>query len=79
MESPGIWILLGIAALGIAFLTLREMVCWYWKINELCDLLHRQTGYLVSIDRGITAMLRRLGAAPDGSPDPALDRASPRP
>jgi len=29
----------GLVALVIIFLICRELICWYWKINEAVDLL----------------------------------------
>ena len=30
----------------VVFLIFRELVCWYWKINERIDLQKRQTALL---------------------------------
>ena len=35
MYAPAIAVVVGI----VVFLLLRECVCWYWKMNEVVDLL----------------------------------------
>jgi hypothetical protein len=42
-------VLIGIGLLILLFLVIREVVCWYCKINERIDLLHEQKNLLIDI------------------------------
>lgn len=61
-------ILVGLAILIVVFLLVREMLCWYWKINkaitlltEIRDLLAR--GYVASTPSTI-----KLGSSAEHRP-----------
>lgn len=51
------------AIVGLVFLALRGVVCWYWKINRGIALLEEQT-----------QLLRQLRDAATRSEQDALDR-----
>jgi len=42
-------LLVSLAIVGLLFLALREVVCWYWKINRGMALLEEQTKLLKEI------------------------------
>jgi len=76
-----VWGLIILTGVCLAFLALRELVCWYWKLNELVRELEYQTGYLRSIDRGITQLEERLSrleraGAPEALPAPPFSPPS---
>ena len=37
---------IGIGVTLIVFLICREIICWYWKINKIVELLERQNELL---------------------------------
>jgi len=55
-------LLVTIAILFGAFLVLRELFCWYWKVNRIVDLLEENNRLL----RGSSET--KSGGAPEGSP-----------
>jgi hypothetical protein len=67
MEKRGMETLLLMLAftvfLGLVFLVLREVMCWYWKINKGLVLLEEQT-----------QLLRQLRDAATRSEQDAIDR-----
>lgn len=46
MEQVIITLVVSLAVLIVIFLIFREIVCWYWKINERIRLQHK-TNYLL--------------------------------
>jgi hypothetical protein len=38
-QSVLMWIITGLFAFLIVFVVLREVMCWYWKINQIVDKL----------------------------------------
>ena len=57
MELIGL--IIGIlAGVIIVFLICREIVCWYWKINTIVDLLGEQNSLLKSL-------LEKANVSPD--------------
>lgn len=50
--------LAGLVACIIVFLVLREVLCWYWKINETLTALKDMQAVLRNIDRNIAAGAR---------------------
>lgn len=50
MESPILIFIMGCLVV-LAFLLLREIFCWYWKINSLVKSQERICGLLESISR----------------------------
>jgi hypothetical protein len=64
----GSLVVLGIVAVvtfGI-FLLMRELWCWYWKINEALRVLHDLQAVLRNIDKNLAA---RPTPAPQASAD----------
>ena len=49
MDSAVSTILITIAILAVVFLILREVNCWYWKINERISLQREQNSILEKI------------------------------
>ncbi len=45
---------------GIIFL-IREIVCWYWKVNETLELLEKSARHLERIDTGLARLLDFYG------------------
>lgn len=39
MSQVDSYLIMGIVFVILFFLAMRELVCWYWKINELVGLL----------------------------------------
>jgi len=35
----GLWFIIGILAFVVIFFLCREVMCWYWKINRIIELL----------------------------------------
>jgi hypothetical protein len=50
MENP-VLVLVIICVAALAFLLLREIFCWYWKINSLVKSQERICGLLEKISR----------------------------
>jgi hypothetical protein len=50
MQSVIGTIVLSIVILFVVFLILRELICWYYKINEGIELLRQQLEVLESIN-----------------------------
>jgi len=50
MESAIGIIIIGMIVLFVIFLIMRELLCWYYKINEGIELLDRQVKLLESIN-----------------------------
>jgi sensor histidine kinase regulating citrate/malate metabolism len=57
MENAGVLIgaVLGIIVAVIVARVIREILCWYWKINECRDLLVEQNKTLMSIHDELVA------------------------
>ena len=49
MEKIIIAILISVVILFVVFLILRELNCWYWKINEGIGLMKHQNSLLEKI------------------------------
>lgn len=45
MDNPVIWIIVILLIILVA----REILCWYWKINEILDEQEKQTRILEEI------------------------------
>lgn len=45
-------ILLILIAVAFAFLVLREVVCWYWKINKSVYIQQKILNELVKLNKG---------------------------
>lgn len=43
MGDVGTWIIIGVAVVIGIFFLMREVMCWYWKINKGIDLLEQMT------------------------------------
>ena len=41
--------LIGLVVVLLIFLICREVICWYWKINKVVELLEKQNKLLTSI------------------------------
>ena len=41
MDNPLMVVIIGIAVGILIFLLIRELVCWYFKINDMKDLLEK--------------------------------------
>jgi hypothetical protein len=57
-------ILIALLILAVVFFILREMFCWYWKINRLVDLQEKQN-----------ALLEKLSGQLSRSVSPDKDKA----
>jgi hypothetical protein len=55
----GSLVVLGIVAVVVfaVFLLMREVWCWYWKINRALEMLHELTIVLRNIDKHIAAQM----------------------
>jgi len=53
----------------LLFLVLRELWCWYWKINEALEVLKDMKVVLRNIDKNLAGV--RVQSAGVQSPDPA--------
>ena len=42
MDATATYLILLVLLLPAIFLILREIICWYWKINKCVDLLDEQ-------------------------------------
>ena len=51
--SVGIWIIVVLVSIGLLF-ALREFYCWYWKINDIHDLLQKILERLPEQTKNIT-------------------------
>ena len=61
--NPGSIIVIIVGAIVIAvvvFLLLREVMCWYWKINERRDLLSSILSQLSNIQKSLSANQRAV-------------------
>jgi len=43
--------LIGLLIVLVVFLICREVVCWYWKLNKIVELLEEQNKLLGSLKR----------------------------
>jgi hypothetical protein len=56
MYGQIVGIIIGVlAGIIIVFLICREIVCWYWKINKLVELMEEQNDLLSSLSTKITS------------------------
>ena|ERR1700674_3876564 len=60
--NPGSW-LIGFGILILVFVLIREILCWYWKINEIVDLLKN----IRENNANTNALLRSLAKQEEGS------------
>ncbi len=51
--SVEIWIIVVLVSIGLLF-ALREFYCWYWKINDIHDLLQKILERLPEQTKNIT-------------------------
>ncbi|HEX7401772.1 MAG TPA: zinc ribbon domain-containing protein [candidate division Zixibacteria bacterium] len=56
--------------LVVIFLIIREVVCWYWKINTIVELLQQINARLGGDSRVVLE-----GAEPGGSGDPKSEKS----
>ena len=72
-------LLVSLAIVGLLFLALREVVCWYWKINRGMALLEEQTKLLKEIrQRRRRSFEHRIRAGPCGNASCAVTEGSAR-
>lgn len=79
-------IILTVLIIFAIFLICREIICWYWKINERNNLLNEQNiildeqnkilAELVNLEFEKIDVLRKIGSLPDESVD-SLEEAAP--
>ena len=50
------YVLIGFVVLFIIFLILRELNCWYWKINRMADTLDRIDNSLEQLSKKVDAL-----------------------
>jgi len=62
----------------LVFLMFREVLCWYWKINEGLGLLREIRDGLETLNRAPAAAAGPDAAAPAPGDAPELDRARSR-
>jgi hypothetical protein len=53
-------LLIVLAILLVIFLVCRELVCWYWKINEAINLFSRMVPLLESIKNSNTYIAEHM-------------------
>lgn len=75
MYDTTAWLITGLAIAIVVFLVCRELLTWYWKLNEIVSLLKRQNELIETIakDTGRWARTPLPPAeppAPDDSPAP---------
>jgi len=63
LENLFIYGILGLIALIVIFLVCRELVCWYWKLNEIVFFLRKIAGLL----EGLQPANANLGSFPESS------------
>ena len=44
MTNDTIGLIFGIVVIILVFLAIREVLAWYWKINDICQLLTKIEG-----------------------------------
>ena len=55
-RNPGLAFLFIIAFILLLFLIFREIVCWYWKINERLDVLYDIRKELSILNKSVARM-----------------------
>jgi hypothetical protein len=60
------FLVVSIIVLIVVFLICREIICWYWKINEAIGVL-----------REISAKLSIIGNIPDQNPQSGIQESNP--
>src|SRR5262245_39690040 len=60
-------ILVALLIMPVVFLLGREVVCWYWKVNERIALMRETNTLLASIE----TQLKQTGRAAPAAPAPA--------
>ncbi len=51
------YVIIGVVVAILIFLSCREIICWYWKINEIKDVLK-------SIDASLTEIKKNQSIVP---------------
>ena len=72
MQNIGI-IIIAIIVLGVIFLLLREVNCWYWKINERISHTERQNLLLEKILQHISGEIPTISTNNSMRPDTEKD------
>ena len=52
----------------LIFLVIRELLCWYWKMNEVVDLLKKQGAHLASIAEDMRTLTQDIERKVESSP-----------
>ena len=74
-SSGDIWgILIGVLIGAVVlFFILREVFCWYWKINRIVELLEQQNSLLSSMLRNFNSTSSSGANPPPVSPPPSVN------
>ena len=61
-------ILMGLGILILLFFLFREILCWYWKINQITDLLTEIKGEIITTNDFLKGMQNRTNDTERPSP-----------
>lgn len=61
LGNNGFWYwLLGVAFIVLIFFIIREILCWYWKINERLDVLYKISGHVSNTNALLKTLIKQL-------------------
>lgn len=68
-----LYVSLWIIGVLIVFLLIRELVLWYWRINDNTQSLQRIADSLEQIEENITFLTIKAGRIPEAENQPKMD------
>ena len=66
-------VIIGVIVAIVLFLILREVFCWYWKINRVVELLEQQNSLLRSLLGNFNNSSSSGGNSPPAGPPPQIN------
>jgi hypothetical protein len=64
-----ITLIIVIIVFAVLFLIFREVVCWYWKINQRVQLLEEMKGLFTQIRNKVGAEVKQVSPAQEKHDD----------
>jgi hypothetical protein len=63
-----IGVVIGVILVVLVFLLIRELNCWYWKINAALEVLREQRDSLQRLERSMQGVARLAASQPPPRP-----------
>jgi len=54
------WLVIGLLVAILIFLIIREILCWYWKINERLDILYKISENMTHTNALLRTLIKQL-------------------